>query len=141
MTRRFGLAAALVFTTLAGVAWWGTGSGGPGDLATTNAPSDVRRIASGTALSLSRSEVPATGLVVELELPVAPSPGAASLPGRVIDEDRRTVEIVARIDPALPGWVRVEIPPGFLSAGRYVIEVETTERTHLPLRRYVLEID
>ena len=139
MTRRFGLAAALVFTTVAGVAWWGTGSGGPGDSA--NAPSNVRRIASGTALSLSRSEVPATGLVVELEVPVAASRGAAWLPGRVIAEDRRTVEIVARIDPALPGRVRVEIPPGFLSAGRYVIEVKTTERTHLPLRRYVLEID
>ena len=139
MTHRFGLAAALVFTTVAGVLWWSTGSGTPGD--STPPPSDVRRIASGTALSLSRSEVPATGLVVELELPVAVSQGATSLPGRVIAEDRRTVEIVARIDPALRGRVRVEIPPGFLSAGRYVIEVETTERTHLPLRRYVLEID
>ena len=35
---------------------------------------------------------------------------------------------------------RVQIESGWLSAGRYQIEIETTERSQLALRRYVLEV-
>jgi hypothetical protein len=38
------------------------------------------------------------------------------------------------------GEVRVEIENGWLSPGRYLIEIETTEKSHLALRRYVLEV-
>ncbi len=36
--------------------------------------------------------------------------------------------------------VRVQIESGWLSPGRYRIEIETTEQSHLDRRRYLLEI-
>lgn len=36
--------------------------------------------------------------------------------------------------------VRVQIESGWLSPGRYQIEIQSTERGHLALQRYLLEI-
>ena len=36
--------------------------------------------------------------------------------------------------------VRVQIESGWLSPGSYQIEIQTGERSHLDLRRYLLEV-
>ncbi len=152
MTRRSGLAVGLILAVVVGMLWWSAGSDGPRGPepmrpAPISPPSaapvtpEVPRIASGAVLSLSRDELPAIALVLELDLSVAAQGDVQSLPVRVIDEEGRAVDIVSRIDPDSRERLRVELPTASLSRGRYVIEVETTEMTHLPLRRYVLEID
>lgn len=35
---------------------------------------------------------------------------------------------------------RFEVDPAFLLPGRYMVEVKTTEQSHFPLRRYVIEV-
>ena len=156
MTRRSGLAVGLLLAVVVGMLWWSAGSDGPrgpepmrpapisppsAAPATASVIPEVPRIASGAVLSLSRGELPAIALVLELDLSVATQGDIQSLPVRVIDEEGRAVDIVSRIDPDSRQRLRVELPTASLSRGRYVIEVETTEMTHLPLRRYVLEID
>ena len=35
---------------------------------------------------------------------------------------------------------RVETDPNFLARGRYVVEIQTTEQSHFPIRRYAVEV-
>jgi hypothetical protein len=52
--------------------------------------------------------------------------GELKLPDAVVAPDR--------------GQARIEIEIGWLKPGRYRIEIETSEPSHLALRRYPLEV-
>ena len=59
---------------------------------------------------------------------------------RIISTDGRRLDTTARQLPGRDSGLRLEIDPSFLSAGRYLIEVDTEEKHALQLRRYVLEL-
>ena len=58
------------------------------------------------------------------------------LAGRIFVEGRAPLQIAGAIRGEDRRVARVEIPAGWLSPGRYIVEVRTTERTHFPIRRY-----
>ena len=78
-------------------------------------------------------------VVLNLEVP-APPAGTEFLGVRLIAEGRDPFEAPGAIVGQARDRARVEVPPGWLAAGRVVVEVKTTEKTHFPLRRYALEI-
>ncbi len=53
---------------------------------------------------------------------------------------REALEIRGALHEADRRSARFELQADWLSPGRYIIEMKTTERTHFPLRRYVLEV-
>jgi hypothetical protein len=98
-----------------------------------------------TLLSGETLEIPAdalsAGRVVALNLQLAePSANRDPLAGRILSEGRVPLDLSAAILGEDRHIARVEIEANWLSPGRYVIEVQTTERTHFPLRRYALEV-
>jgi hypothetical protein len=96
-------------------------------------------IDSGATLEIEAQALPTSGpLAVELLFP-EPST-ATALPVRILSEDGRILHLQAGIPEQDARRASVEIPPDWLSPGRYVVELKTTERTHLPLRRYALEV-
>jgi hypothetical protein len=102
-------------------------------------PEDLTLLA-GQTLEISADALPA-GRAVALNLQLAePSANNDPLAGRILSEGRVPLGLSAAILGEDRRTARVEIEAGWLSAGRYVIEVQTTERTHFPLRRYALEV-
>lgn len=96
-------------------------------------------LASGQSLSV---RVPPLNepLHVDLEMP-APRPGVEALAVIVRAHDGRTLVLAATVRHPDRDHARVAIDGGFLqSPGRYVVELETTEQTLLPIRRYTLEV-
>ena len=97
-------------------------------------------VASGQTLTLSATSLPAARpLAVDLLFP-EPSTSAEPLPARVLALDGRVLEMEAPLGAGRRSAV-IEIPSEWLSPGRYVVEVQTTERSHFPLRRYVLQVE
>jgi hypothetical protein len=95
----------------------------------------------GGTLVVPKAALPASGpLRIELHFPV-PSADAAPRPGRVLAPDGRVLEIEAPLADAERRSVTVEVPADWLTPGRYVVEIRTTERTHFPLRRYAVEVE
>lgn len=91
-------------------------------------------------LSLSRSDLPATGnLVLALDLP-AQSRGTGRRAARVVSEDGRRLDTTARPIAGEASGLELAIDPAFLTGGRFMIEVETAESHPLQLRRWVLEL-
>jgi hypothetical protein len=78
-------------------------------------------------------------VVLDLQLG-EPSADDEPLAGRILAEGRAPLQIAGAIGGEDRRIARVEIPAGWLSPGRYIVEVRTSERTHLPLRRYALEV-
>lgn len=112
-----------------------------GVAAAAPAASGPLAVGSGQTLTLSATSLPAARpLAVELRLP-EPSADADPRPVRVYAPDGRQLEIQAPLADSERRGVRVEIPAAWLAPGRYVVEVETTERSHFPLRRYVLQVE
>lgn len=94
----------------------------------------------GDTLEISADALPA-GRPVALNLDLAePSANGDPLAGRIFSEGRVPLDLSAAILGDERRTARVEIDADWLSPGRYVIEVRTTERTHFPLRRYALEV-
>ncbi len=94
---------------------------------------------SGDELAISVSNLPAGEPgYLSLGLPTSP---AGSLSVRVLATDGRILETTGVVYEDDPTRVSVEIEPGWLdSPGRYMVELKTKERTHFPLRRYVIEV-
>jgi hypothetical protein len=96
-------------------------------------------IASGGTIEIdSRSLEPGRPVVVRLDLGV-PSTTDEPRPVRLIGPGG----FVRHGEGALGegrGSARYEIDPAWLTPGRYVIEVKTTELSHFPLRRYAVEV-
>jgi len=96
----------------------------------------VPRVAPGGTLEIAAASLSAESpLVVRLELP-GPSSGDAKLPVRILTEGGAPLHLEATASAG--EGARLEVPPGALMPGRYLIEMKTQERSPLPLRRYVL---
>ena len=103
------------------------------------APAQALSVESGGTLELAMASLPSTPLAVDLMFP-EPSTASAPLPVRIVAHDGRLLEMQARVSGDTRRRARIEIPPDWLSPGRYIVELKTTERSHFPLRRYALEV-
>lgn len=67
--------------------------------------------------------------------------GLAPRKVQVVDVDRgRVLEVQGEAIEGAGSGLRIEMEPDWVQAGRYLIQVRTAEPTHLPVRRYVLEL-
>jgi hypothetical protein len=91
----------------------------------------------GGTLVLQRSSFPASGPVrVTFDLPEV-SADSDPRPVRVISQDERTLEIRGALGPNRAA-ATIEVDPGYFQPGTYLVEVKTTERGAMPLRRYFI---
>jgi hypothetical protein len=96
-------------------------------------------VAAGETLEVDATKlVPGEPLAVRLVLG-EPSRTAEPLVGHIYAADGRVLELEGVLgDDRLDA--RVEIDSSFLTPGRYLVDVKTTEATHFPIRRYVLDV-
>jgi hypothetical protein len=96
-------------------------------------------LGSGQTLAVSRESL-ASGepLAIRLQLAQPEDPGAP-LSGRIVTEGR-VLDLAAVVGGDASDVAEVEIASDWLTPGRYVIEIRTSERSHFPLRRYALEV-
>jgi hypothetical protein len=101
----------------------------------------VSNLIAGETTSISAQDLTSDSpLVLDLLLPAA-LPSADALPARIISMDGNgELKLPDAVVATDRDKARVQIESGWLSAGRYQIEIETTERSQLALRRYVLEV-
>ena len=98
------------------------------------------RITANGRLTLDEAALPEEGpLTLALEL-ADEARGSGERAVRVISADGRRIDMTASPLPGAESGVRLEIDPGFLSAGRYMIEIDTEDPHPLQIRRYVLEL-
>jgi hypothetical protein len=147
--------AAIVCAVAAGLLLW-PGTRPPSNGGTPSGPEEVAQtparvptqqaddadlsIQSGATLALDAASLPQDGpLVLDLVLG-EPDRSEEPSPVRLVAPDGRVLHTQARIGGE--DWLeaRIEVDPEWLTPGRYIIEIKTRERTHLPLRRYALEI-
>ena len=98
------------------------------------------RIESSGTVEIAASElVPGRPVVLHLVLG-EPSKTDEPRPVRVLAFDgSRQLEAQGSLDSDRT-QATFSIDPSFLTPGRYIVEVKTTEPSHLPLRRYVVEV-
>lgn len=90
-------------------------------------------------IAIAHDALPSDGpLVVHLRLG-EPSADDRPRPVRIAAADGRVQELQGALD-ADRGAALLELDPAWLTPGVYLVEVKTTERSHIPLRRYVLEV-
>jgi hypothetical protein len=106
--------------------------------ATITSPSEP--LAPFATLALSRERFPAEGPVsLSLQLP-EPSADAEPRPVTLLSiQDQRVYTTQGRLDDGRT-TATIEVPADFLRPGTYLVQLKTTERTHFPLRRYVVEV-
>ena len=92
-------------------------------------------------LELSRDALPAAGpLVVHLALG-EPSRDDAPSPVRIIGQPGpRVLALEGRLSSDRR-VTAIELDPAFLVPGSYLVDVRTTERSHFPVRRYVIVVE
>ncbi|MBW2542276.1 MAG: hypothetical protein JRF15_09310 [Deltaproteobacteria bacterium] len=95
----------------------------------------------GETMSVAARDLPTERpLELNLLLPAAP-PSADSLPARIVAMDGgRKLELSDAVVADDRGGARVRIESGWLSPGRYRIEIETGEPAERAVRRYPLEV-
>ncbi len=98
-------------------------------------------LTAGETTSISAQDLPTERpLVLNLLLPAA-LPSADALPVRIVAMDGSgELKLSDAVVANERDRVRVHIESGWLSRGRYLIEIETTERSQLALRHYPLEV-
>ena len=98
-------------------------------------------LTAGETMSVAVKDLPTERpLALNLLLPAA-LPSADVLPARIVAMDgSRELKLPDAVVANDRGKVQVQIESGWLSPGRYRIEIKTTEPSHLALRRYLLEI-
>jgi hypothetical protein len=91
-------------------------------------------------LELDRRDFPSSRPIpIALRL-AEPSADANPLPAQVFSmSDRRKLEMGARLDAART-VATIDIESGWLLPGTYLVQLRTTERSVLPLRRYVIVV-
>jgi len=99
------------------------------------------RIAEHGRLRLAADALPDDGrLALVLDLPdEARGDGLRTV--RIVSTDGRRIETTASPLAGAGTGVQLEIDSGFLSRGRYMIEIDTVENSHFQIRRYVLELE
>ena len=76
---------------------------------------------------------------VSLGLP-EPSADAEPRPVRLVSQpDHRILELAGALE-ADRRAATIEVDPGYLQPGTYLVEMKTTERSHFPLRRYFIVV-
>jgi len=78
---------------------------------------------------------------VDLAVPVRLDAKGTPLTTRVMSEGREMLVLDGQIGGPDRNLVRIDVPPGWLSPGSYLIEIQTRERNHFPLRRFALIVD
>lgn len=92
-------------------------------------------IEKGRTLGIEAADLPQTPLLLDLRIPADVIPPEPLV--KVTAPDGRVLETLgSATDPA--DGLRLAIDPAWLTPGRYVIEVRTLDRSHLPLRRFAL---
>ena len=86
----------------------------------------------------SASLEPGKPLVLHLDIEV-PSLTDEPRPVRVISPEKRVFEGQGVLGEGRSD-ARFEIDPAFFKPGRYLVEIKTTEMTHFPLRRFVIDV-
>jgi len=97
----------------------------------------VASVESGQTVTLSAASAMEEGAVLDLVLG-EPSNTEEPLSARILAEGRELPLFAILSEDRTRA--RIVVPPGWLSPGRYLVEVKTTERSHFPLRRYVIEV-
>jgi hypothetical protein len=102
------------------------------------ATSESHPVAAGATLQLDRAAFPKSGPVrVSLGLPET-SADAEPRPVRVVSQpDHRILELPGALDSGRTA-ATIEMDADYLQPGTYLVEVQTTERSHFPLRRYFI---
>jgi hypothetical protein len=94
---------------------------------------------SGETLAVSREEL-VSGVPLVLQLQLGESEVSRQpLAGRILAEGR-VLELSAAVRGEAADVAEVEIEADWLEPGRFIIEIQTSERSHFPLRRYVIEV-
>jgi hypothetical protein len=98
-------------------------------------------LTAGETISIAAQDLPTERpLALNLLLPAA-LPSTDALPARIIAMDgSRELKLLDAVVADDRDKVQLRIESGWLSPGRYLIELETTEQSHLAVRRYVIEI-
>jgi hypothetical protein len=98
-------------------------------------------LTAGETTSLALQDLPTQRpLALNLMLPAA-LPSAEALPARIVAMDGSgELKLPDAVVAPDRGQARIEIEIGWLKPGRYRIEIETSEPSHLALRRYPLEV-
>jgi hypothetical protein len=120
----------------------GAGQAAPEASATPRAVPSIPslRIATGGRLSLVLADHPeGEPLALALDLPDE-ARGDGEHTARIVSVDGRRLDASASPLPGSGSGVRLEIEPGFLAPGRYMIEVDSAEAHPLRIVRYVLEV-
>jgi hypothetical protein len=104
------------------------------------APATSHSVAPSGKLELERAAFPTSGPVrVSLELPEM-SADAEPRPVRLVSQpDHRILELPGALDSGRTA-ATIEVDPNYLQPGTYLVEMQTTERSHFPLRRYVIVV-
>jgi hypothetical protein len=101
-------------------------------------PGNVRIESSGEVAIDASSLQPGEPVVLHLVLGEA-SRTEDPRPVRILSPDHRVIEGQGALDGDRRE-VRFEFDSAFLRPGRYIVEVKTTEMSHLPLRRYAIQV-
>ncbi|MBW2577460.1 MAG: hypothetical protein JRE38_05265 [Deltaproteobacteria bacterium] len=98
-------------------------------------------LTAGETMSITVQDLPTERpLALNLLLPAA-LPSAEALPARIVAMDgSRELKLSDAAVANDRGKAQVQIESGWLSPGRYLIEIKTTEPSHLAPRRYLLEV-
>jgi len=104
-------------------------------------PAGENRVESGETVVFSETDLAAGQPVVVYLLMPEPPPDVGALSVRLLSVDGRQLETEAVVAAGDRGAARLEFDAAFLSrSGRYLVELKTKEKTHFPLRRYVIEV-
>lgn len=116
----------------------------PDDAREPAPPGPAPLVRSGETLALDAARVAERAtFAVRVALPTPPPgapPARARLLGDGIEPQWREVRVAPGADAGADGEATIELFAPELVPGRYVIEVETRERSHMPLRRYAIEV-
>jgi len=98
-------------------------------------------VTAGETISIEAQDLPTERpLTLNLLLPAA-LPSADALPARIVAMDgSRELKLQDAVVADDRDRVELRIESGWLSPGRYLIELETTEQSHFAVRRYVIEV-
>jgi hypothetical protein len=107
-------------------------------LAVPNAAGEISLAPHETIQLDSASLTPGKPLVLHLDIEV-PSLTDEPRPVRVISPEKRIFEGQGVLGESRSD-ARFEIDPAFFKPGRYLVEIKTTEMTHFPLRRFLIDV-
>jgi len=135
--RRAALIAGLVGALAVGLWIQFAGSKSDADLP----PAEPLRIPESGRLHVREGDLPdREEVTIVIPLPIE-ARGETPRPVRVASTDGRRVETTGAIGPGPQSEIRFDLERDWLEPSGYLIEVTTTEKTALPIRRFVLQVE